>query len=191
VPYYAVALTAVISALTYLSCGEGADTAFVWFQNIAALSGLFTWCSVLIAYLRFYAALKAQNIDRDTLQFKSPGQPYLAIGSLVFFTLVTFFNGFYTVCCLYSLFRPCLPILTSLSLFKFMPWDASDFVTAYIGIPIFFALFLGYKLFKRTKLITYEDIDLHTGKDVLDAMEDSWPMYRSKNWISRLKDVLL
>lgn len=106
VPYYAVGITAVFGLLTYLSCGNTADTAFVWFQNIASLSGLLTWWSILVAYLRFYSAMKAQGIDRNTLHFKSPLQPYLAIISLAYFSAVMFFNGFYTV--RGSLPYPCL-----------------------------------------------------------------------------------
>lgn len=97
VPYLAVIFTALFSTLTYLSCGKSASLAFTWFQNIASLSGLLTWWSVLIAYLKFYYALQAQNILRDTLPFKSPLQPYLAWASLVYFSIIVLFNGFYAV----------------------------------------------------------------------------------------------
>ena len=68
--------------------------AFQWFQNLATIAQLFTWCSVCIAYLRFHAALKAQGISRDTLVFKSPFQPYTAWVALIFFAIIIVFNGF-------------------------------------------------------------------------------------------------
>lgn len=96
VPYYAVALTASIGLLTYLSVDKdgGAAKAFEWFQNLTTIASLFTWCSILVAYLKFYAALKAQGIDRDTLIFKSPLQPYVAWASLIYFSMIIIFNGF-------------------------------------------------------------------------------------------------
>ena len=49
--------------------------------------------SILVAYLRFKAALDAQGVNRNDLQFKSPYQPYVAWVALVFFSLVLLFNG--------------------------------------------------------------------------------------------------
>ena len=96
VPYYAVAMTAIIGALTYLSVDSngGAAKAFGWFQNLTTIAGLFTWCSICIAYLRFYKALKAQGINRDTLVFKSRFQPYTAWFALIYFAIIIVFNGF-------------------------------------------------------------------------------------------------
>lgn len=96
VPYYAVAATAIIGALTYLSVDSngGAAKAFGWFQNLTTIASLFTWCSVCIAYLRFYKALKAQGINRDTLVFKSRFQPYTAWFALIYFVIIIIFNGF-------------------------------------------------------------------------------------------------
>lgn len=97
VPYVAVLFTCVFSALTYLSCGSSASTAFTWFQNIATLSGLITWWCVIIASLRFKAALKAQNVPAESLLFRVPWPQTTAIFALIYFSLVIFFNGFYAV----------------------------------------------------------------------------------------------
>lgn len=96
VPYYAVGVSATIGLLTYLSVDKdgGAAKAFEWFQNLTTIASLFTWCSILVAYLRFYKALEAQGINRDTLVFKSPFQPYTAWASLIYFSIIIFFNGF-------------------------------------------------------------------------------------------------
>jgi amino acid transporter len=79
VPYWCVLITASISLLTYLSVREGGPAlVFIWFQNLTTIAALFTWSSICVAYIRFHAALKAQGVDRNTLVFKSPFQPYLA-----------------------------------------------------------------------------------------------------------------
>lgn len=112
IPYASVAITGVVSLLTYLSCGSGAAIVFNWLGNLATTCALMTWITVCIVYLRFYAALKAQGIDRNALHFKSPFQPYLTWVCLVFFVVVTFFNGFYS----------------------WSPWSYETFVTSYLAV---------------------------------------------------------
>lgn len=123
---------------------------------------MFTWVSICIAYCRFHAALKAQGIDRNSLVLKAPFQPYLGIASATFFSLIIFFNGFDSIA---------------------GSWDYQGFLTDYIGVPIYFGLYLFWKLFKRTHLINPAEADLHTGKAALDAIE--WPERIAKNWLER------
>lgn len=116
-----------------------------------------SWLAICVTYLRFYAALKIQGVDRDQLPFKSPFQPYLAWGTIVYFSLLTLFNGFYS----------------------FTPWNVETFITTYIGIPIFFGLFLFWKLFKKTKWVNPAEADLWTGKAAIDA--EVWPVSTPQN----------
>ncbi|MCJ1401101.1 hypothetical protein MMC11_004313 [Xylographa trunciseda] len=165
VPYWAVGITASISLLTYMSCSTGANVVFEWFQNLTTIASLFTWCSICIAYVRFHAALKAQGIDRNTLVFKSPWQPYTAWAAFVFFAIIIVFNGF----------------------FVFSPsFNVDNFVTSYVGIPIFFVLYGFWKVFKRTKWLNPADVDLHTGKAALDAADLHWPEQHPRNIIERI-----
>jgi amino acid transporter len=161
VPYWCVLITASISLLTYLSCGNGgAQMAFEWFQNLTTIASLFTWCSVCLAYVQFHKALAAQGIDRNTLVFKSPFQPYLAWGSFWFFAMIILFNGFYV----------------------FIPsFDYQSFLTDYLGIPIYFGLYAFWKIFKRTSWVDPAEADLHTGKATLDAADASWPELHPRN----------
>jgi len=159
-------ITASISLLTYLSCGQGgAQTVFTWFQNLTTIASLFTWISVCIAYIQFHKALKAQGIDRDTLVFKSPFQPYLAWGALSFFALVIVFNGFYVF---------------------IGGFDYQSFLTDYLGIPIYFGLYLFWKVFKKTKFVNPAEADLHTGKAALDAADAQWPEQIPRNTLERI-----
>jgi amino acid transporter len=95
VPYWCVAVTASIAGLTYLSVNPGGPSlVFNWFQNLTTVCSLFTWCSICLAYIQFHKALKAQGVDRNTLVFKSPFQPYLAWIAFWYFALIIIFNGF-------------------------------------------------------------------------------------------------
>lgn len=63
-------------------------------------------------------------------------------------------------------------------------WAVSDFVTAYVGIPIYFALYGFWKIFKRTSWVKSENADIWTGKAALDA--EYWPERKPKNMIERI-----
>lgn len=169
IPIYCIMITASIAGLTYLSCGTGgAAQAFTWFQNLTTLAQLFTWMSISIAYIKFRSALRAQGISRDTLVFKSPFQPYLAYGALIFFATITLFNGFYT-----------FPSKTK-------SFDVNDFITAYVGVPIYFGLYAFWKIWKRTKWLGAEEADIQTGKAALDAADRHWPERVPRNWGERV-----
>lgn len=94
VPLWCVLITASFSLLTYMSVSSGAANVFGWFQSLTTITSLFTWCSILVAYIRFHKALQAQGVDRNTLPMKSWGQPYTAWAALIFFIIIIVFNGF-------------------------------------------------------------------------------------------------
>lgn len=171
VPYWCVVCTALIAGLTYLSVksGGGAATAFNWFQNLTTVASLFTWCSICLAYIRFHAALKAQGVDRNTLVFKSPFQPYLAWISFWYFAIIIIFNGFDVFVGEHH-----------------SHWNVTNFLAAYIGIPIFFVLYFFWKILKRTKWISAYDADITTGKAALDAEDGQWPEQHPRNIFERI-----
>jgi len=166
VPYACVAATAALSCLVYLNIGNTAAEVFFWISNLSAVSTLIVWASICYIYLRFYAALNLHGIDRDTLPYKSPFQPYLAYFAIVFCSIVAFFNGF-------DAFFP-------------GKFSAKSFVPPYIGIPIFAALFFGYKLVKRTKMVKLSEMDIWSGKAEIDRLEPTWLVVEPRNWLERI-----
>ena len=110
VPIYCVLITASISLLTYMTVSTGSADVFGWFQTLTTITSLFTWCSVLVAYIKFYRAMEAQGVDRNTLVMKSWGQHYTAYAALFFFVVIIIFNGF--------------------AVFTRGNWDVQGFVTA-------------------------------------------------------------
>lgn len=166
VPYYCVAITASISLITYMSVSTGANTVFLWFQNLTTIAQLFTWCSVCYTYTRFRKALIAQKVDCNSLVFKSVWQPYTAWAAFTYFALIIFFNGF--------------------KVFTQHPWGSGEltsFFTAYIGVPIFFFLFIFWKIFKTTQMVNPETADIFSGKAEIDA--EVWPEQIPRNFIER------
>lgn len=93
--------------------------------------------------------MKAQGVDRNTLVFRSPFQPYTAWATFFFFVLVILFNGF----------KPFTQTKGG--------WGSdqlTDFFTAYTGVGVFFLLYIVWKVLKRDPLVKPAAADIWTGK---------------------------
>ena len=165
VPWVAVLATWSIGLLAFLNVSNSGAKVFGWFMNISTISGYIAWIVVLITYIRFRKAMQFHNMLPE-LPFKTPLQPYASYFILGLITLLTLTNGFQ----------------------HFIPsqWDVSNFLAAYITIPIFLVLYLGHKLWFRTSLvIPTEKVDVVTGKKEMDDMAalDEEPV--AKNWVQK------
>jgi amino acid transporter len=152
VPYYCVAITAAFSLITYMSVSTSANKIFLWFQNLTTIAQCFTWCSILFAYTRFRKATIAQGVDRSTMVFQAFAGAYIPWMGFAYFALIIFFNGF--------------------KVFTTTPWgpdELTSFFTAYIGVAIFFLLYVFWKVFKKTKIVKPAEADIWSGKAALDA----------------------
>ena len=59
-------------------------------------------------------------------------------------------------------------------------------MTAYVGVVIYAVLFVGWKVWKRTKWVRSEEADIFTGKAALDAADAHWPVRKARNWVERV-----
>jgi amino acid transporter len=154
VPYIAVAFTSAFGLLAYMNLSANGGNVFNWFLNIIGVAGFIAWACICICHISFIRALKAQNIDRDTLPYKSWGGSYLAIYGLVFCSIITITQGFTA----------------------FVPWVTEDFFIAYISLILFVILYVGHKVVTRSKFIKPAEADLVSGRwheEVSENWEDS------------------
>ncbi|TVY38872.1 Proline-specific permease [Lachnellula occidentalis] len=149
VPYIAVCSLSLFICLGFMTLSDSASTVFGWLQDLVSVSALVGWLIICIVYLRFYYGMKKQGIDRDELPWKAPLQPYAAWTSLIAFTILLFTGG-YTV-------------------FIHKHWETETFVSSYINIPIILALYFGYKIFKKTKIVSLEDMPIRHFIDIANA----------------------
>lgn len=117
-------------------------------------SQLINFSVITFTYTRFRKALIVQGVARQTLPYRSWGQPYVAYIALVSTFVMTFVGG-YTV---------------------FLPgnWDVPTFLFSYTMIAVFPIIYVGYKLFCRTKLWKPEEVDIMTGVDDIDEYTKSY-----------------
>ncbi|KAL6709628.1 hypothetical protein ACN47E_001056 [Coniothyrium glycines] len=151
VPYYAVACSSLFCALAYLNVGSSSSEVFNWFVNLTNTSGFISWICCGIIYLRFRKACEAQNIT--DLPYRSPVGKWGAWSVIVVFTALTLVNGF-------DVFWP-------------ENWSVSSFMTAYVGIPMFFAFYGGHRIWSWKDTWAYDpmEVDMVTGLDRVLAEE--------------------
>ena len=83
---------------------------------------------------------RAQGRDRRELAYYNPLQPGLAIWGVFWTTIFILVNGYKV----------------------FFVWNTQDFLTAYINIPIFFFLWIGWSVYMRTSFWRPEEMDFVT-----------------------------
>ncbi|TGZ76477.1 arginine permease [Ascodesmis nigricans] len=153
VPWVAVFVTSAIGFLGFLNLSANAGEVFEWLLNISAVAGFIAWSCISISHIRFMAALKAQNISRDSLPYKALGSPWYAWYAFFFCVLIIITQGFTA----------------------FMPWNTSDFFVAYVSLILFVVLYVGHKLVFRTGFVKPGEADLKTG--CIDNDDTVWEEY--------------
>ncbi|CUM66619.1 uncharacterized protein PRCAT00004290001 [Priceomyces carsonii] len=147
VPIYAVSLLSLIALLAYLNCSNSASTVFNWLTNIATISGFISWIFVSITYIRYRKVISFLGLD-DRVPFRTRFMYPIAFVTMTFFTILCLTNG-YTV-------------------FIRGNWNVSNFVAAYISIPIVIVLYVGGRALKRERENFYDPVTV----DVLSDLEE-------------------
>ncbi|KAG8905694.1 hypothetical protein FRB99_008408 [Tulasnella sp. 403] len=117
--------------------------------GIKGLPGFINACLLTITYLRFYAGLKAQGIDRKTLPYASVFQPYVAWFGMIFTFIICFFSGW--------------------TVFLKGQWATDVFVTNYFPLFIFPIIYTGARYYFRTPLVDAKDMDFVTDIAEIEA----------------------
>ncbi|KAM0425533.1 hypothetical protein ACHAPT_009323 [Fusarium lateritium] len=151
VPWVAILCTWSIGLLSFLNVNNSGAKVFTWFMNLTTISGFIAWILIMITFIRFRKALAFRGL-MHTLPYKTNLQPYATYFMLVLLILLTLTNGFQV----------------------FFPgnFNASDFLAAYITLPIFLALYIGHKIWSRSWRFAYpiEDVDVITGVKEMDEL---------------------
>jgi amino acid transporter len=136
----------------------------------SSTSGFISWICCCIVYLRFRKACLVQSLDKELIPYHSFLQPVGAWIAIVAFVILTLINGF--------------------DVFFTGRFTASSFLTAYVGIPIFLVIYFGHRAwhYKEAWVIPSEQVDLHTGIDIVLANET--PEIKANTWQKKLQGLL-
>lgn len=142
VPYCAVILMNLFGLLSLMNISTGAAKAYNYIVNISGVAVFIVWGNVCFYHLRFRKAWVLQGRLIEDIPYRGLWFPYLP-------WLGIFLNTF-------------LALIQGWSFFK--PFDAPNFVVAYILLPFFIVLFIFFKLLHKTKWVKLEEVDLDEGR---------------------------
>ncbi|CAO3595004.1 unnamed protein product [Absidia cylindrospora] len=145
VPIYCVLLTSFIGMLAFLTSLFGNGVVYSWLLNVSGVAGLIAWLGIAASHYRFRKAFVAQGRSIDELPFKARLFPFGPVFTFLVCLFVLIGQGYD------SWFA--------------QPVVAADIIACYIGIPVFFAFYIGYKVVVGSKVVPLMDVDLDTGRE--------------------------
>ncbi|KAF9930882.1 hypothetical protein BGZ75_007622 [Mortierella antarctica] len=139
IPMQSLLFTTFISALCFGASLLGSGEVYNWLLNISSISGFIAWLGIAVSHYRFRRAYVAQGGDVSRLPYRAAMFPYGPIYALLLCTVVVCGQG-------YSEFSKPNP-------------KAINLVACYIGLPFFLIMYLGYKIYYKTKLVPLMECD--------------------------------
>ena len=139
VPIYALIATMAAGCLSFLASFFGDGVVYIWLLNASGMSGFIAWLGIALSHYRFRKACVAQGNSLSDLPYVSKFFPF---GPLFAFAL-------------------CLIVVLGQNYMAFTGGsiDWSGVVVSYIGLPLFAALWLFYKVKYKTKVVPLEECD--------------------------------
>jgi lysine-specific permease len=116
----------------------GDKTVYLWLLNTSGMTGFVAWLGIAISHYRFRKGLVAQGHDPAQLPYRSkffPYGPLFAFGLCLVITLGQNYQAFTT---------------------GTVDWPAV--IATYIGIPVFFLIWIGYRLVRGGGIVRYQDM---------------------------------
>lgn len=145
VPVAAVWATGLVGALAFFASSVGAQKIYQLLYNASGLTGFIIWLGIAICHLRFRKAWVAQGRSLSELKYRSRFFPWGPRLAAVLFVVVIFGANI-------GVFQA--------EGFSWSDWHTwFDFVSSYITIPLFIALYLGHKWRRKTRLVPLKDCD--------------------------------
>ena len=140
IPVYALLATLAVGSLAFLTSFFGDGVVYIWLLNASGLSGFIAWLGIAISHYRFRRAYVAQGKDLNDLPYRSKLFPFGPLFAFVVCMIVVLGQNY--------------------AAFTGGTIDWYGVVVSYIGLPLFLALWIGYKIKHKTKVVPLKDADL-------------------------------
>lgn len=139
VPIPALVATTAIGALCFISSLIGDGAAYTWLINASGLAGFITWMGIAWCHYKFRRAFLAQGHSVDELPFKAI---FFPLGPIVALLM-----------CAFVVAGQNLEVYTG-------NIDLGTLISAYVGLPLFLALWWGHKLVTKAPKVDPMEADL-------------------------------
>ena len=140
IPMYALLATLSVGSLAFLASFFGDGVVYIWLLNASGMSGFIAWLGIAISHYRFRRAYVKQGRSLSDLPYVSRFFPF---GPIFAFVL-------------------CMIVVLGQNYTAFMGGtiDWYGVVVSYIGLPLFAAFWVYYKVKHKTKVVPLIDCDL-------------------------------
>lgn len=142
-PANALIFSNLLGLVSILNYTAGPGKVFSYLTSISGSATYIAWAVIGATHVRFRRGWIAQGNRVEDLPFRALWYPYGTIFVICINTLLVFIAG-------YGVFVG--------------GFDAVGFVINYIVIAVFVVLFCGWKLLKKTKIVSLSEMDLTTGR---------------------------
>ncbi|WP_315370635.1 amino acid permease [Paenibacillus xylanexedens] len=139
IPMNALLLTTAVGMLAFLASLFGDGIVYTWLLNASGMCGFITWLGIAISHYRFRRAYVAQGRDLSDLPYRARWFPFGPIFAFVLCIIVIIGQNYQA--------------------FTGDQIDWSGAIVAYLSVPLFLVLWLGYKWIKKTKVVPLQECD--------------------------------
>lgn len=140
VPIWGLVVTSLVGMLAFFASIFGDGVIYIWLMNAVGVTGFIFWLGIAASHYRFRKAYIAQGYSLNDLPYKSKWFPFGPIFS----------------------FALCFFVLLAQNYQAFIGDDINwaSVIAAYLGIPFFLIMWLGYKFIKKTKVVPLEECQI-------------------------------
>ncbi|MCO8071480.1 amino acid permease [Acinetobacter lwoffii] len=142
VPMNALYATTAIAALCFLTTFFGEQEVFNWLLNMSGMCGFIVWLGIAISHYRFRKGYLAQGYKLEDLAYRAKFFPFAPWFAFILCAIVVLGQNYQDV----------------------LAGQWMGVLSTYISIPLFLAIWFGYKWKKKTKLVSYQEMDVQPMK---------------------------
>ena len=166
-----------------MGVSAGSGKVFGWLANMIAVAGLLSWFGISVTYIRFYAGVKAQGLDRSKFPYSSKLQPYAAWYAAISCFIICLVRFFLLFMLLFIRFNDAIYMsqFSGWAVFLKDNWNTATFVTNYLPLIMFPIFYIGAKLWKRSSIVRASEMDFQSGLAEIEADTYDEPPPRN-NW---------
>ncbi|WP_114046284.1 amino acid permease [Acidipropionibacterium virtanenii] len=124
VPIYSLIATSLVGAACFATSLFGQGKAYTWLVNLSSLCGFIAWLGIAVSHFQFRRAFRAQGHELSELPFRARWFP---LGPIVAFAM-------------------CIVVVLGQGWGAISSGDVQGAVVAYVGIPVFLAIWFGHRL---------------------------------------------
>jgi lysine-specific permease len=140
VPMHALYATTAVAALCFLTTFIGQQEVFNWLLNMSGMCGFIVWLGIAISHYRFRKGYLSQGYKLEDLAYKAKFFPFAPWFAFILCSIIILGQNYQAL------------------IGGKIDW--LGLLSTYISIPLFLAIWFGYKWKNKTKIVSYKEMDV-------------------------------